>query len=137
MVRPEVIRKRLNKLDGYIAVLETLRKYDFNEFSTDPLIHGSAERYLHLAIESINDMGNHIVSDDELGIVNQYSDIPRLICEKGLISEQQMEIWIKMIGFRNTLVHDYADIDYSIVYRILHDHLDDLKKFRPVFARYL
>ena len=42
-----------------------------------------------------------------------------------------------MIGFRNTLVHDYVDIDHQIVYDVLQNHLDDLKGFRKIFARYL
>ena len=42
-----------------------------------------------------------------------------------------------MIGFRNTLVHDYTDIDKRIVYRVLQENLGDLKEIRAVFAGYL
>jgi len=68
VVRPEVIRKRLNKLDEYLSILYNLRKYSFDDFVSDPEHYGSAERFLHLAIEAILDMGNHVIADMDLGI---------------------------------------------------------------------
>jgi len=40
-----------------------------------------------------------------------------------------------MIGFRNTLVHEY--IDRKIVYDILKNHLEDIKDLEKVFAQFL
>ena len=45
MVRAEVIRKRLGKLDEYPAILRELRRYTFEEFVADPEHYGSAERF--------------------------------------------------------------------------------------------
>ncbi len=42
-----------------------------------------------------------------------------------------------MIGFRNTLVHEYIDINRKIVYRVLQDELADLEELKRVFARFL
>jgi Uncharacterized conserved protein, COG2445 len=107
MVRPDVIRKRLEKLDEYLAILRQLQKYSYDEFVSNPERYGSAERFLQLAIESINDLGNHVVAESGLGNVDWYSDIPHRLREGGLIDASQEETWIKMIGFRNILVHDY------------------------------
>jgi uncharacterized protein YutE (UPF0331/DUF86 family) len=79
MVRKEVLRKRLNKLEEYIDILKSLQKYDYNGFVLDPEHYSSAERFLHLAIEAAIDMGNHVISDLNLGIVNWYSDIPDIL----------------------------------------------------------
>ena len=67
MVRPDVIRKRLEKLDEYLAILRQLQKYSYDEFVSNPERYGSAERFLQLAIESINDLGNHVVAESGLG----------------------------------------------------------------------
>jgi uncharacterized protein YutE (UPF0331/DUF86 family) len=85
VVRPEVIRKRLNKLDEYLSILRKLRKYNFDDFVSDPEHYGSAERFLHLAIEAILDMANHVIAESDLGIVNWYSDIPSILARKGYI----------------------------------------------------
>ncbi len=47
------------------------------------------------------------------------------------------ELWTRMIGFRNALVHEYADIDRGVVYQVLQQHLDDLEAFGRLFARFL
>ena len=78
MVRAEVIRKRLGKLDEYLAILQELRRYTFEEFVANPEHYGSAERFLQLAIETLTDLGNHVIADLRLGAVDWYSDIPRL-----------------------------------------------------------
>ena len=42
-----------------------------------------------------------------------------------------------MIGFRNTLVHEYIEIDRKIVYEVLQNDLKDLMESRKVFAAFL
>lgn len=56
MVRPEGLRKRLQKPDEYLAFLERSRTHTLEAFIPDPERHGSAERFLQLAVESIDDM---------------------------------------------------------------------------------
>jgi uncharacterized protein YutE (UPF0331/DUF86 family) len=63
VVRSEVIRRRLNKLDEYIDLLAAFQRY-------------SLEGFLLLAIEAVLDMENHLIADEGLGVVNWYSDIP-------------------------------------------------------------
>jgi uncharacterized protein YutE (UPF0331/DUF86 family) len=137
MVRPEVIRKRLNKIDEYLVVLQRLQRYGRDEFLSDPERYGSAERFLHLAIEALLDMGNHVIADEGLGVVDWYSDVPRIFLEKGMISSELSEKWIRMIGFRNTLVHGYMDVDRTIVYEVLQNGLGDIGELKRVFARHL
>ena len=45
MVRVEVLRKRLNKLDEYLRILTRLQRYSFEEFMADPERYGSVERF--------------------------------------------------------------------------------------------
>ncbi len=71
------------------------------------------------------------------GIVNWYSDIPKILEQNGVIDAEIREKWIQMIGFRNVLVHQYIDVDRSIVYDVLENYLEDIEMLRKVFARYL
>lgn len=127
----------LNKLDEYLSILRRVQRYGWEEFISDPEHYGSAERFLQLAIETVNDLGNHLIAALGLGTVNWYSDIPTILAEKGYIGHELRERWIRMIGFRNALVHDYLDIDRRIVYEALHSGLDDLESLRRVFAGFL
>ena len=137
MVKPEVVLRRLNKLDEYLTILQRLQKYSFEEFIADPEHYGSAERFLQLAIEGVGDLGNHVIAVLELGIVNWHSDIPSILAENGYLDTELREAWIRMIGFRNILVHEYLDIDRKIVYEMLQYHLDDIVALQQVFAQFL
>lgn len=137
MIRPEIIRRRLEKLDEYLAILRQLQRYSYDEFAANPERYGSAERFLQLAIESLNDLGNHVIAESGLGTVEWYSDIPSRLCEAGVISTEMRDVWIRMIGFRNILVHDYLKIDRSIVFRVLQENLNDLEALKRVFVRFL
>ena len=137
MVRSEVIRKRLNQLDEYLAILRRMQGYSYDEFVRDPEKYGAAERFLHLAIEALIDMGNHVIAESGLGVVNSYSDIPTILADKGYLPPGLKEKWIRMIGFRNALVHEYIDIDRKIVYDVLQKNLKDIDELKPTFAQFL
>jgi uncharacterized protein YutE (UPF0331/DUF86 family) len=137
MVRPEVIHKRLNKVEEYLTILNKIQRYSLDELLSDPEKYGSAERFLQLTIEALNDIGSHLIADLNLGIVESAGDIPRLLCGKGYFGEELRDTWIHMIGFRNILVHDYLDVDRQVVYDVLHHKLDDVQALMRVFAQFL
>ena len=137
MVRADVLRKRLQKLDEYLTILRSLQIYSLDEFLADPKCYGSAERFLQLAIEAINDMGNHIIADLRLGSVEWYSDIPDILQQHDYIAGKVAVHWRKMIGFRNILVHDYLDINRAVVYDVLQHGLDDFEAIKECLTRFL
>jgi len=105
---------------------------NYKEFISDPEKYGSVERFLQLSIEAINDVGNHIIADLELGIIDWYSDIPKLLNQKGYINDELKNVWIRMIGFRNTL-----EIDRKIVFDTLQNNLNDFKQIEKALACFL
>ncbi len=137
MVRPEVLKRRLQKLDDYLSILKRLSRYNLQEFVTEPERYGSAERFLQLSIEAINDMASHVIADNELGTVTVSSDIPKLFQDNGYVTDELTGKWMQMIGFRNILVHDYLEVDRSIVHTVLQESLTDIKELQRIFAQFL
>jgi uncharacterized protein YutE (UPF0331/DUF86 family) len=137
MVRPEVIRRRLQGLGEYLDILRRYHRYDLDQFLADPERYGSAERFLQLAIEATLDIGSHIVADDGLGPIDLARDVPLRLREHGVIDAELADRWIRMIGFRNILVHEYAELDRTIVFDVLRNRLGDLEALQAVFASFL
>ncbi|MBI5952602.1 MAG: DUF86 domain-containing protein [Chloroflexi bacterium] len=137
VIKSEVIRKRLNKLDEYLQILHGMQKYTLEEFLSDPEHYASVERFLHMAIETTIDIGGHIVSGLGMGEVNWYSDIAAIMEEKGYITVELREKWIRIVGFRNVLVHQYIEVDRKIVYDVLQNKLGDIEELKEVFASFL
>jgi len=138
MVKIEILKKRMKKAEKYMNYLKKISsEYDDESFKNDPMVFGSAERFLHLLIEALLDIGNHIISDQDLGEVEFYKDIPIILYENNYLDEAQKDIFIKITGFRNILVHDYMEIDLDIVYAVLQDNLNDLKSILKVYVQFL
>lgn len=138
MVKLEILQKRMKKADQYLGYLKEIRaKNDLEEFKKDPMVFGSTERFLHLTIKALLDIGNHIISDQDLGEVEFYKDIPELLYQNNYLNENQKDVFVKITGFRNILVHDYLEIDYDIVYSILNNNLNDLESILKEYAKLL
>ena len=137
MVDVKILNARLLKLDEYLGILERLQGYSKSEFLDNPERYGSTERFLQLTIECVNDMGNHVVSDEALGQVEWKTDIPARLLDHKLIDQALHDEWIKMIGFRNALVHDYVEVDREIVFRVLHTKLSVFGTIKRVMCTWL
>ena len=137
MLRPEVIRRRLQKVDEYLNILEELRRYGLEDFLANPERYGSAERFLQLTIEALLDTGSHVIAELGLGTIETYSDISRVLAKNGYIDRDLAERWIRIIGFRNILVHEYLDVDRKVVHEVLQRQLKDLRVIKQALAQFL
>lgn len=137
MLRPEVIRRRLEKLEELIEILESIRRYDREAFKADPEHYGSAERFLQLALESVNDVASHVAAARGLGPVEASRDLPKVFAQEGVVDPDLARRWTRMIGFRNILVHNYLEIDRDIVYDVLQDNLGDFRELAEAFSVFL
>jgi uncharacterized protein YutE (UPF0331/DUF86 family) len=137
VVDRELVQRRLERLDEYLDILRKLQRYSREEFVADPERYGSAERFLQLSIEVLSDLGNHVIADEGLGTVKVTADIPRLLHDAGMLDADMADCWARMIGFRNVLVHEYLDINRSIVHENLAQRLEDFQQLKRMFARLL
>ncbi len=128
MVKADLLRRKLEALEENLGFLRHSQRYTLEEFIADPERYGSTERFLQLSIEILDDIGSHVISDESLGTIDSYSDIPRILFDKKHISAECRETWLTMIGFRNLLVHGYAKVDRAVVYGILKEDLSDFEQ---------
>lgn len=137
MVNHAVLAIRLEKLRTYLSILDSTLEYDVERFCSDPFIYSTAERNLHLAIECVLDVGNHIISDSGYPKPDSYADIFRILEEKNIICATLFTEINGMAAFRNLLVHDYIKIDHVQVYQILNTKLPSLKRLAAVYTELL
>jgi len=132
-----IVTNRISKLREYLKVLKELQKASFEEFVSNPRIRYSAERCLHLAIECAINIGNHIISALQLRKPEEYHEIALILEENGVIPREFAEEFVKMIRFRNILVHDYVGLDVSRVYTFLQERLADFELFIECITKFL
>ena len=123
----DVFERRTRRFAEVLAILDALAETPWERFRSNPEKYGSAERFLQVAIEILDDLGAHVVAREGLGAVEHYRDVPTRLHAAALLTTEQAELWRRMIGFRNVVVHDYLDVDRAIVFDVLRNHLDDLR----------
>ena len=122
----------LNKLESLRRCLQ--RVQDKTPASVDLLV----EDYdlqdiivlnLERAIQTCVDIGLHIISDLEIPVpetmAQTFESLKKAECLDAVIAERMA----KSVGFRNTAVHAYQELDWDIVYCIITEHLDDFRDF--------
>lgn len=132
-----MIRERLKLLDDYTAKLRELAKTDREEYLSNYILRAAAERLLQLSIECCLDIGNHLIARSGFRSPKDYRDIFAVLAEEGLLSQELRPRLMNMAGFRNLLVHDYADLEDPVVFRILQRNLDDFEAFAKAIGAYL
>lgn len=134
---PEVISSRLGRLDEYLRILEELARLEEGVFVADPRNHGAAERFLHLAIECVFDIGTHCVAALGLKRPERYSDILPTLADASVVSRATEAELESLAGFRNRLVHDYFRLERTRVHLFIRTRLDGFRHFAADVARRL
>lgn len=125
-----LLTEKISRLEQYLEYLEELKEGKLEEYISDYRLRGASERFMQLAIESVIDIGNEIISVLRLKRPERYRDIPMILAMNGIITEDLAEDISQMIGFRNILVHNYASIDLVLEYRFLQTRLSDFYEFK-------
>ena len=129
MVDREIFSRRLVTLHEYLEKLRAFQRTSEAEFRSSPAIHDLAERYLHLAMECVLDLGNHYIADAKLQTPETNQDTFTRLEQVQAISSELAARLRSWAGFRNILVHQYLDIDHGIAWNAIQKELGDLEAF--------
>jgi len=137
----ERIKEHLKHLNKYRLLLVDIKKRSFKDYMKDPILQGSAERFLQLAIESCLNIGNRLLSLQQFEKPTEtpetYADIFIQLKNIGVIDGSFCDRLVKMAKFRNRLVHLYWEVEKDKVYQIMQENLEDFSIFQEKIIRYL
>lgn len=69
--------------------------------------------------------------------MEEYANVFVTLQKNNVISKSLFGRLAGMAGFRNLLVHEYAEIDHRQVYDILENHLEDLIDLAHAYQMFL
>jgi uncharacterized protein YutE (UPF0331/DUF86 family) len=137
VVDRDLVLRKLADLDQYPTQVSEYRGIGVPEYHADWKIQRIVERTLQMAIEVCVDVANHVIADRGLRVPATYAEAFDVLAEAGLLAVEERDAMVRMIGFRNVVVHKYARVDAQIVVRILREHLDDLSRFAATARSWL
>ena len=127
-IRPDVVRRKLLDIRQTIRRLRSWRPITVERLKEDAQLQWAVEHGLHIAAEALFDAGAHILTGEFQEAVDEYRAIPARLAACGVISAETARRLESLAGFRNVLVHEYADVDLRQVHAAL-GRLDDLEAF--------
>ncbi|MBU0464893.1 MAG: DUF86 domain-containing protein [Proteobacteria bacterium] len=125
MVDKELLSRKISNLSYYISELKGAKDINWEKYTSDLRSKAFIERYLHLAIEEVFDIANHLVSFCRWREPTGYRDLFSVLQEQGVIPDNQLSTFQNMASFRNMLVHHYEKIDDEVVFGLFKKRLSD------------
>jgi len=137
VVDKSLILRRLADLETYLGQIEEYRNVTVNDYSRDWRTQRIVERTIQIMIETCVDIAGHIISDKNYRVPDSYADTFRVLHEAGILAQDLQDALVKMVQFRNIVVHDYNKIDGEIVVGILKKNLGDFGRYKDSIVRFL
>ncbi len=84
---------------------------------------------LERACQAVIDMAMHQVASHHLGMPQGSAQAFDLLAGAGMLDEDLAHAMKGMVGFRNVAIHEYQDLDFDILRKVVSHGLDDLVRF--------
>jgi uncharacterized protein YutE (UPF0331/DUF86 family) len=137
LIDKSLVLRKIERIDAYLKQVRQKRDPGFEVFRKDIDLQSIVLFNLIQSIQASVDIGAHIISDSEWGVPGSQADIFEILAQHKIISKQLSQRMIKMVGFRNRIVHEYEKIDLRIVHDVWQKNSRDVDKFcKSVVLKY-
>jgi uncharacterized protein YutE (UPF0331/DUF86 family) len=131
------INFKLEQLGEYVSILREYQQYDIEEIMNNHTLRGAIERYMEVSLACMIDICEMVISIEKLRRPDTYREVILILGQRGILPEDFSRKLAPAAGFRNVLVHMYADIDIGKLYSHLQNDIVDLELFAGYIAKYL
>ncbi len=122
-----MVADKAEVIQQILAGVGTLPLASEAEFLADPRMVAAGESFLRRGLEALFDIGRHILAKGFGEPAADYKTIAQRLGEHSILDTAQVERLRAMAGYRNRLVHFYDEVTPAELYRILTDHIGDLR----------
>ncbi len=126
MVNGDVIERKLSKLKEYVDELRMADDIGWDEYRGNVRNRAFVERYIHMAIQTVFDIANHIISYQQWKEPETYRETFGILAAHGVLPDDKVAGFQNMASFRNMLVHHYESVDDEVVFGIFKNRLGGL-----------
>ncbi len=129
MIDRELVEKKMDMMEEGLAYLRQAKRIDLGRFLASFEKIQATKHTLQETMEASLDIANHLLAAKGLPRSETYSGMFLALGEKGLLTRDLADRLAEMAGFRNLLVHRYAEVDNRRVHQILQENLTGLEEF--------
>ncbi len=130
----QVIGQKLESLRRCLQRIADKCPPDPETLGRDPDLQDIVALNLTRAVQLCVDIGAHLIAGMEVPPPDTMGQTFDALARAGVIPENLAMQLKKAVGFRNIAVHNYEEIDWTIVHTIARHHLGDFAEFAKVMA---
>ena len=128
---------KLDEMNKYMEELERFLPAEEEEYLENQQVKRACEKTIELAIEAAMSIVSIIVSHNKFGFPKDEDDLIAIVEKKMIVSSALAATLKEMKGFRNILVHRYAEVDDARAYHTLTGELGDFNSFEKEIRKYV
>jgi uncharacterized protein YutE (UPF0331/DUF86 family) len=137
LVSRRIAMDRIAWIDDMLRAIRSLTFDSMESFISDRRNIWSAESCLRRALEALFDLGRHILAKGFASAVSEYKEIADALGVLGVLDADESRLCRVLAGYRNRIVHLYHEIAVEELYGICAHELDDVKRIRDAFLRWM
>ena len=130
-IKTQSIVPRIDGIGKDMKKLQQLASITKEEFcDTEKDYFDVAKSRLHEALEGVFHIGAHILSRLEGGRTTEYKEIAKKLGDFSIVPRDFADgALARMAGYRNRIVHFYAEVTPEEIYKTIHNDLGDFDIF--------
>lgn len=103
----------------------------------DELTALALQRALHIALETVADVGNYLIDGFIMRDPGSYEDIVDILLDETVIDAPMADAWKEIVNMRKPLITHYPDVQDENVFTLLQTHSGMLAAFPNRVRDYL
>jgi len=137
MVDYNIVVKKINSINHNIARIVRYKSVPLEVFLQDEDGKDIVTHNLFIMLQHIIDLGTHIIADENMEEPVFVSDIADILAKEGVLDKSLVKPLKSMIGLRNIIAHEYGDIDFKIIHKIITSKIHDVNSILENIIKYV
>lgn len=139
MLDKDFVKRKITFIEKELMVLTKYKDMTFEETAENFEIQAVVERMLERIITRTIDINKHILAEmgGHLAPVTKYRETFLRISELGVYSKDFAEKLVPSAGLRNALVHDYNNIDKSVLQKSIGEAIKEFNEYGKYVLQFI
>ena len=136
-IRAAIVTEKISYIREMLEAVRRLPLSSYDDFGADFRNAAAAESCLRRALESLFDLGRHILAKGFAVAPAEYKEIAQALIKHKILSGERGQILRQMAGYRNRMVHFYHEITVVELYTLCSENLSDIEEICEAFVGWL
>jgi len=129
MSTQEIIEEKISYIEKRLSVAKKYQHYSKETIEKDEMIRSVVERELYVLAQAVIDLAEAVVALKKLRKPTTMREAFDILGEADILPKEFLGDFSKIVGFRNSLAHDYRDLQIEVIYDVLQVKLDQVEEF--------